>query len=334
MGMQLGQYPAPTHVIAHISDTHFLGGKRPLYNAVDTDAHLTAALQALEESGISFDALLFTGDITDLGEADAYSRIRDLVEPVAARMAAEIIWVMGNHDDRAGFRGELLRESSERGAAAPIDRVTMLGGLRIISLDTSVPGYHHGELSAGQLTWLHEQLATAAPEGTVLALHHPPVPSPVAYMQVLELQEQSALADVLTNTDVRVILGGHLHYSTHGTFAGIPVAVAAATCYSIDAAAPNRSLRGVDAGQSVTLVHVYPDQIVHTIVPFGDFPVVASFGDDFTDRLEHASRIDLREIYSKQVSAIPEVPYSAVLAERRAQVGGLAAQADTAAEAN
>lgn len=306
--MQLGQGSAPTHVIAHISDTHFLGGRRPLYDAVDTDAHLASALVALERSGIRFDALLFTGDIADLGEADAYARVRDLVEPSAARMGARVIWVMGNHDDRAGFRGELLGERHEP-ADAPVDGVTMLGGLRIISLDTSVPGYHHGELSGAQLDWLRGELATAAPEGTILALHHPPVPSPVAYMRVLELQEQAALAEVIAGSDVRAILGGHLHYSTHSTFAGIPVAVAAATCYSIDASAPNGSLRGVDAGQSVTLVHVYPDRVVHTIVPFGDFPVVASFDDEFTARLERATADELREIFSKHTSPIPAVPY-------------------------
>jgi len=134
----------------------------------------------------------------------------------------------------------------------------------------------------------------------LLALHHPPVPSPVAYMQVLELQEQHALADVVRGSDVRGILGGHLHYSTHSLFAGIPVAVAAATCYTMDVAAPDSTLVGRDGGQSISLVHVYADQVVHSIVPLGDFPVVASFGTDFTSRLEAASAVELREYCAKQ----------------------------------
>ena len=38
--VQLGQHAPPIHTIAHVSDTHLLGGGRALYGAVDTDAHL------------------------------------------------------------------------------------------------------------------------------------------------------------------------------------------------------------------------------------------------------------------------------------------------------
>jgi Icc protein len=299
--MQLGQYPPADHVLAHISDTHFLGGRRPLYGSIDTDANLAAAMAALEASRIDLDALVFTGDIADVGESDAYGRVRAIVEPAAARMGADVLWVMGNHDDRSAFRSGLLDEIG--GAAhdvAPIDRVVDLAGLRVITLDTSVPGYHHGELVAEQLEWLREQLSIGAPHGTILALHHPPIPSPVAYMQVLELQRQHELADVVRGSDVRAILGGHLHYSTHGLFAGIPVAVAAATCYTMDVSAPESTLVGRDGGQSITLVHVYAEQVVHSIVPLGDFPVVARFDSDFTRRLETADPEELREYYAKQ----------------------------------
>ncbi|WP_246271743.1 hypothetical protein [Amycolatopsis acididurans] len=51
----------------------------------------------------------------------------------------------------------------------------MIGGLRIIALDSSVPGHGHGELSGGQLDWLARELATPAPDGTILAPHHPPL---------------------------------------------------------------------------------------------------------------------------------------------------------------
>ena len=300
--MQLGQYPPADHVLAHISDTHFLGGGRPLYGSIDTDATLSAAMAALEASRIDIDALMFTGDIADLGEPDAYGRVRAIVEPAAARMGAEILWVMGNHDDRSAFRAGLLDagDGDVSHDATPIDRVVDLDGLRVITLDTSVPGYHHGELASEQLDWLREQLSVAAPHGTLLALHHPPIPSPVAYMQVLELQRQHELADVVRGSDIRAILGGHLHYSTHGLFAGIPVAVAAATCYTMDVTAPESTLVGRAGGQSITLVHVYADQVVHSIVPLGDFPVVARFDSDFTRRLEAADPIELREYYAKQ----------------------------------
>ncbi|CAN5158866.1 3',5'-cyclic adenosine monophosphate phosphodiesterase CpdA [soil metagenome] len=291
---------SPTHTIAHISDTHFLAGGARLYGLVDTDHTLELALAKLENSGIDFDALVFTGDIADLGESDAYVRVRSLVEPAARRMGAEIVWVMGNHDHRARMRTNLLDEPA---SDTPVDRVFDLNGLRLIALDTSVPGYHHGELHRQQLEWLAAELATPAPAGTILALHHPPIPTTLPLMPILELQRQDLLADVVRGTDVRSILGGHLHYSTNSLFAGVPISVAAATCYTMDLVSARSTLIGVDGGQSVNLVQVYPSQVVHSVVPLGGFDVVNTFDRQFVDTIGMLSPEEQRNTFSRQVPA-------------------------------
>ncbi|MFB2585966.1 phosphodiesterase [Herbiconiux liukaitaii] len=302
----MSQYGEPQHTIVHISDTHFLADRKPLHGAIDTDATLTRALAQLEESGIRPEALVFTGDIADLGEGDAYRRIRALVEPAAARLGAEVLWVMGNHDDRARLRTELL---DEQPITDPVVSSIMLGGLRIIALDTTVPGYHHGELSAEQLQWLRDELAQPAPQGTIVALHHPPVPTTLPLMPILELQRQHELEAVLTGTDVRAILGGHLHYSTTSTFAGIPVSVAAATCYTMDVAGPKGALRGLGGGQSFSIVDVYDDRVVHSIIPIGEFPIVTSFDSTFVDRVYALPDAERLDAFSRQVPPIsPPLP--------------------------
>ncbi|TFD27576.1 metallophosphoesterase [Cryobacterium cryoconiti] len=296
--VQLGQYPPASHLIAHISDTHFLAGNRALYGTVDTDGPVRQAMEQLERSGLRPDALLFTGDIADRGEADAYCRIRDIVEAAAERLGAPVIWVMGNHDKREAFRTELLRET---GSAQPVDRVVDLDGVRVVALDTSVPGYHHGDLSDAQLDWLADVLSDPAPHGTLLALHHPPLPTLLPLMSILELRGQARLAEVVAGTDIRAILGGHLHHATTGLFAGIPVSVAAATCYTIDPTGPTRELTGVQGGQSINLVHVYEDQIVHSLVPLGDFPGATHFDAAFVARIEALSPDERTEAFSRQV---------------------------------
>lgn len=303
-GIQMGQYPPAQFVIAHLSDTHFLGADdagspRPLYGRVDTDASAAAAMRRLRGMGVQLDAIVITGDIADIAEDAAYRRVRALVEPVAEELGAALIWVMGNHDQREAFRRELLT-GAEQAGDAPVDRVDDVGGLRIITLDSTVPGYHHGEITPAQLDWLRGVLATPAPHGSVLALHHPPIPTPLAPMTVLELQEQEALAEVVRGSDIRAILGGHLHYSSTSLFAGIPVSVAAATCYSMDVAAPGGALRGVDGGQSFSLVHVYGDRVVHSVVPLAEAPVVTSFGDDFLARLEALDTEGRLELFSRK----------------------------------
>ncbi|CAN5392367.1 3',5'-cyclic adenosine monophosphate phosphodiesterase CpdA [soil metagenome] len=293
----------PKHVIAHFSDTHFLADNAPLYGEIPTLDNLVSALDRLEKSGKPVEAIVFTGDLTDLAEPDAYQRLRRNVEPVAARLGAEIIWVMGNHDERFRFATQLLDMPV---TDAPQDRVIRLGGLRIIALDSTVPGYHHGELDDGQLDWLAAELATPAPDGTLLALHHPPLRTPIKLMQLIELKGRDRLADVIRNTDVRGILGGHLHYATHSTLAGIPVSVAAATCYTIDVAAPAGALSSVDGGQAFNLVELYDDSVVHSVVPMTGYREVAEIPQAMVDAFEQLTPDEQFEAFSNKKSYFDE----------------------------
>ena len=264
------QYARPKHFLLHVSDTHFVGDGQ-LFGAVDVEAHLTELLAQFEHSYARPEAIVITGDLADTGDPAAYRRLRGVVEPVALRLGATVIWVMGNHDSRAAVRVCLL---DEQPSMDPVDQVHWLGGLRVITLDTSVPGRHHGELRAGQLAWLAAELATPAPDGTILAMHHPPVPSVLDLAVLVELQDQYRLAAVLAGTDVRAILAGHLHYSTTATFAGIGVSVAAASCYTQDLAVSAGSMRSRDGAQAINLVHVYEHTVMHSVAPLGDFPVL------------------------------------------------------------
>jgi len=303
--IQLGQHPQPSHTIAHFSDPHLLAGGRPLHDRVDTVAHLREALELVASAPFRPDAIVFTGDLTDLGEADAYERLKSLVEPVAAELEATIVWVMGNHDERAPYARVLFGEDhADEGAVAPQDRVYDIRGLRIVSLDSSIPGYHHGELERAQLDWLGDVLAEPAPHGTLLAMHHPPMPSPLNEpMAVLELLDQPALADVVRGTDVRGILAGHLHYSSHSTFAGVPVSVASATCYTMALGAPDRILAGVDAAQAIDVVSVYPDRLVHSTVPIGAADYVSGYAAEALERFADLDPVTRRELLSRKDAA-------------------------------
>ncbi|WP_167995826.1 phosphodiesterase [Arthrobacter pigmenti] len=271
MNFRTAEHPRPQHFILHMSDTHLVGGAEPLYGVVDSEARLRQIFTELEASGCRPEALVFTGDLADKGEAQAYAKLRAIVEPAAHKLGAEVIWAMGNHDDRATFRTELLGQPAD---SAPVDRSYLVNGLRIITLDSTVPGHHHGEISHEQLVWLANELLTPAPAGTILALHHPPVPCIQDLSVLVELRDQSRLADVVRGTDVRAILAGHLHYSTSALFAGIPVSVASATCYTQDLAYDDGGTRGRDGAQAYNLVHVYEDTVVNSVVPIGTHKAV------------------------------------------------------------
>jgi 3',5'-cyclic AMP phosphodiesterase CpdA len=262
--MRTAEYPAPERILLHLSDTHLRAGGSQLFDLVDAADRLSRTLTAIESTDVRPDAIVFTGDLADLGERDAYADLRGLVEPFAERLDARVIWVMGNHDDRATFREALW---DELGADEPVDRVDELDGLRIVTLDSTVPAHHHGEITDEQLEWLADVLKTPAPLGTILAMHHPPVPSVLPLAASVELHDQSRLKAVLRGTDVRAIIAGHLHYSTFATFAGIPVSVASSTCYAQDLTVPTGGTRPQDGAQAFNLVHLYDDTVVHSVVP-------------------------------------------------------------------
>ncbi|GAA2006688.1 phosphodiesterase [Microbacterium ulmi] len=296
--MRAAEYAAPDRVLVHLSDTHLRAHGSRLFDEIDSAERLARALAAIEASGIRPDAVVVTGDLADFGEPAAYAQLRQIVEPFSARLGTRVFWVMGNHDDRASFRAALL-DDEEGVPLAPLDRVDELDGLRLVTLDTTVPGHHHGELRDEQLAWLRDVLATPAPLGTILAMHHPPVPSVLPLAATVELRDQARLRDVLRGSDVRAIIAGHLHYSTFATFAGIPVSVASATCYTQDLTVPVGGTRPQDGAQGYNLVHVYDDTVVHSVVPV----VEGSHPLEYVDAVEARRRLADAGIDPQSLSA-------------------------------
>lgn len=306
MPLRTAEYPRPNHFILHLSDTHLLASGQ-LYDRLDSEVKLRKVFDDLEQSGAKPEAIIFTGDLADKGEPLAYGKLRSIIDPVARRMGAQTIWVMGNHDDRAAFRSTLLGQSP---TMEPVDKVYYLDGLRVITIDTTVPGQHFGHLDGPQLDWLAEELASDAPHGTILAMHHPPIPCVLDLAVTVELREQGALAEVLKGTDVRSIIAGHLHYSTNATFAGIPVSVASASCYTQDLAAPVGATRARDGAQAYNLIHVYDHTIMHTVVPVGTSTTM-----DFVSAEQTAERLIRDEVVIARASVDGAWPFSADVAE-------------------
>jgi 3',5'-cyclic-AMP phosphodiesterase len=262
--MSFGIHPEPSAVIAHLSDTHLLAGGAALAGLVDTEAHLRETAARLAVAAADADAIVVSGDVADLGEPGAYALAREILEPVAEAIDAPIVWAAGNHDERAAMRAALGLPGEPDD---PVDSVLELGDLRIVSLDTSLPGWHHGGFDEGQAEWLAAALADPPRLGSVLVMHHPPLPYRSRLMRLLEFRDEARLAEVLGAGDVRAILSGHLHVGGSGTFAEIPVVLASATSYADDLGGPPPAMHGIDATQSFNLVEVYADAIAHSVVP-------------------------------------------------------------------
>jgi len=250
-----------SHRILHLSDPHLTASGTDAYG-VNAIASLTQILHDVRHlDGLSL--VLVSGDIADDGSAQGYLAAVRLLGGFAASRGIPLICAMGNHDDRAAFaqvmgtghRGASGSDTGRDWAGGPErTAVSEVAGLRVITLDSQVPGRSDGLISAAQLRWLTGLLADPAPAGSLLAFHHPPVHVPTSDFVVRSgLRNADELAGVVAGTDVQAILCGHFHAQLAGQLGGVPVWVTPGVVTRIDLTAPRHLVRTVK-GASATVV--------------------------------------------------------------------------------
>ena len=207
-----------------ISDTHFLAldgevmGVRPAQQLVRVLARI-AALPTPPRF------VLHTGDLVHDSGVAGYTYLRRALAPLGLPLVA----TLGNHDDRAAFRQGFLKEldSDDR----RYHGVHAFDGLRVIALDSLVPGEIGGELGREQLAWLVNVLAQPAADGsrgTIIALHHPVALAGFSYLTEGLLRDAPALAAALAAHPILGVLAGHCHAPSMAAFAGTTVVTAPA----------------------------------------------------------------------------------------------------------
>lgn len=206
-------------LLAQISDLHI---KRPgalAYRRVDTAAHLercVARLNALEPNPA---AVVVTGDLVDLGSIVEYERLKTLLAP----LTMPVYLLVGNHDDRAALRRVFDDHAYLHGADEFVHYAVDVGPLRLIALDSQIPGQSGGHLCDARLAWLETQLGQAQGKPVMLALHHPPFVSGIGHMDRQRLAPEAAqrLAEIVRRyPNVERVVCGHVHRPIFTRFAG------------------------------------------------------------------------------------------------------------------
>jgi 3',5'-cyclic AMP phosphodiesterase CpdA len=267
----------PTHILAHLSDTHLTSAGIRYNGVIDADAALdraVAVLRAAVADGRRIDAVVVSGDLTDSGDPAAYLRLEAALGRVArdGRHGVPLIFATGNHDVRRQFHRHLLRQGD---TDDPILQVHAVRGLRIIVLDSTIPGHGHGRLLPGHLDALRGELHTPAEKGTVVVLHHAPLPPPSPLLSYFALESESRrqLAAAVAGTDVRLILAGHHHLPQSGMLGAVPVAVAGSTAIRTDPLGAAGHERTFEDG-AFNLVELFADTLTVSVIPVSGAPVV------------------------------------------------------------
>lgn len=247
--------------VLHLSDTH-VSRSGPDEDGVDGLAALRGLLHDVRRLP-DLDLVVVSGDIADDGSAEGCAAVRAVVGEFAAARGIPHVYCTGNHDRRDGFTaalgwGHLGSDDSPIGRSAGLDgaiaAVSEVAGLRVITLDSLVPGETYGILGDDQLSWLAAELDTPAPAGSIVVLHHPPLwLDAVPYLESVVLRDLKKLARVLAGTDVHAVLTGHLHHQLSGRLGETAVWVTPGIITRIDLTAPAALVRGV-LGAGATVV--------------------------------------------------------------------------------
>jgi 3',5'-cyclic-AMP phosphodiesterase len=224
----------PDVTFVHMSDTHILPSADDRLHGVDPSEHFRRVVgwvRAMETKPAFF---IISGDLANGGEIDSYVRLKELVDEMHD-FGVPILLGLGNHDERLPFRRVMLHDSETQDEADQHYYSQTINGLRILMLDSKVPGKAWGQLGSRQLEWLDAELATPAPAGEIIVLHHPPAPRIVAKLEeqarAVGFRDQNALLDVLRGRHILGILSGHWHVATIGLWEGFLSAAAAATVF-------------------------------------------------------------------------------------------------------
>src|SRR5690606_24599499 len=155
-----------------------------------------------------------TGDCTDHRSADEYARFRDLISP----LTMPVYVIPGNHDNRSA----LLDAFGAQGAQ-PLEgfaQYVVDGPVRLIALDSHIPGQGGGELCERRLAWLEARLAEAPDRPAVICLHHPPLLLDLAPLDAIGLAGSAAMAAIVArHPQVERIIAGHVHMAAQRRFA-------------------------------------------------------------------------------------------------------------------
>ena len=210
-------------IFIHITDLH-VGAPTVqddhLYS--DTSGTLTRIIELVNAIEPKPAFIVASGDLTNRGDADSYRHLKALM----AATDLPVVYALGNHDTRTGFYAGMQDRTED--PEAPYFHDQVIGGIHIITLDSSTPGQVGGTIEPEQFAWL-EQVIGAHPElPKLLVCHHAPALGDApdwAHWRTVEFAQTQRLATILRGHNVIGMLSGHIHHDRVSNWWGIPVIV-------------------------------------------------------------------------------------------------------------
>jgi 3',5'-cyclic AMP phosphodiesterase CpdA len=213
--------------IIQISDVHLVPDGQTLYG-LEPSVRLQACISAINTQQGDADFCIFTGDLVDAGQLEAYEHLQEYLKSLRLRYHLAI----GNHDKRQNFSS--VFPEIERDENGFIQYVLDFPDLRILVLDTVEDGEHWGSYCAKRADWLDEQLSRSKNKPVYLFMHHPPFDIGVPSQDHLRIRDAHLFSEVVSRcSNIRHIFHGHVHRPVCGSWCGIPVSALRGTSHQV-----------------------------------------------------------------------------------------------------
>ncbi|MCC6007384.1 MAG: metallophosphoesterase [Rhodobacteraceae bacterium] len=207
----------------HLTDIHLSAGTNHEAKAALL-GRIAGAIPTLRHAP---DFVVMSGDLVDRGDRESYAALRPLIEA----FPVPVVLALGNHDRRASFHDVFGRAGSE----SSHDHDIVLGGVHVVTLDTSVPGRVAGALDEAQVEWLADAMARHPDLPKLIVAHHPPKTDENALpWTCLDDGSTARLASLIEVHPVLGILSGHIHMNRMSLWRGVPLVVSAGLHSTID----------------------------------------------------------------------------------------------------
>ena len=215
-------------IIAQFSDSHLRPDGKLYKKTVDTEVALNACIEHLNSLDPLPDLALATGDLVQKADARSYRLLRTMLD----RLKMPVYVIPGNHDGRDRMR-EAFADAGYLPKKGFLHYVIEDRPLRLIGLDTHIPGEDGGELCPERLRWLEKRL-TEDQRPTALFMHHPPFATGMPYMDKHGFGGSNELEKLIArHVHVEWIMCGHLHRPITLRWAGTTASTAPSVTFQM-----------------------------------------------------------------------------------------------------
>lgn len=220
-------------LIAQLTDLHIRPHGQPANRVVETNMFAERAFRTVAAFTPRPDVILLTGDLTECGLDIEYANLARLMRRHLPPVPVFVI--PGNHDRRENLRKALEHLPGVTADPFYVQYAVEDFPVRLVMLDTVVPGAGHGELRPEQLQWLDSTLAQVPGKPTMIAMHHPPFACGIAHMDRIRLRDAAAFTDIVArHPQVERIICGHHHRAITTKLAQAIASIAPSVAHQVE----------------------------------------------------------------------------------------------------